>query len=276
MLAGPPQRSRAPDSARSTALFVSAAHTPQESILSAVEIKEEERAKPKSEDAALDILVDGKKHLLVCITTDRGLCGAVNSSLSRNVRKEVNAAAKAGAHVKLFVLGDKGRAQIARDYLPLMTKTIDNYLDQGVTFALAASIAAKVCAQEYEVLTLVYNHYENQVRYNAVYKKVPQFLGLPVGVLPAQLKGFEIEPENNEETLVNMQEYAVASAILFAMLETQACETSQRVTGKRLKLLFFWDRGKGGMIETDQRVAGEGTGGRDESSRLLCMSDHRT
>ena len=100
----------------------------QESILNAVQIREEGREKAKNEDAAQDILIDGKKHLLVAITTDRGLCGAVNSSLSRSVRKEVNAAAKAGAPVKIFVLGDKGRAQIAREYLPVMTKAIDTYL----------------------------------------------------------------------------------------------------------------------------------------------------
>ena len=41
----------------------------------------------------------------------------------------------------------------------------------------------------------------------------------------------QIEPMNQEaETLANMAEYGVASAIYFAMLETQACETAQRVT----------------------------------------------
>ena len=263
-------------SPRTTPLFVL-----QESILNAVQIREEGREKAKNEDAAQDILIDGKKHLLVAITTDRGLCGAVNSSLSRSVRKEVNAAAKAGAPVKIFVLGDKGRAQIAREYLPVMTKAIDTYLgascvgvrgvalpaprriisglrwyslavsffapglsvvtfscplglpaDQGITFALASSSASQICAQDYEVLTLCFNHYENQVRaggcsscccprapsspyfvfaaaapcmtagrpafltaqvrFTLTYKKLPQFLGLPVGVLPSQLKGFEV------------------------------------------------------------------------------------
>ena len=32
------------------------------------------------------------------------------------------------------------------------------------------------------------------------------------------------------ETLTDMSEYGIASAIFFAMLETQACETAQRVT----------------------------------------------
>ena len=95
---------------------------------------------------------------------------------------------------------------------------------------MAASIASSILAEPYDVLTLVYNHYENQVKFHTTFKKIPQFGGLPVGVMPSSFKGYDVEPENNEEALVNMQEYAIASSILFAMLETQACETSQRVT----------------------------------------------
>lgn len=44
-----------------------------------------------------------------------------------------------------------------------------------------------------------------------------------------RLTGYEVEPADNSEALINLQEYAVASAIYYAMLETSACETSQRV-----------------------------------------------
>ena len=99
--------------------------------MNAIALKEEVKEKATGkvdEDAAQGYFLDGKKHLVVVITTDRGLCGSVNSSLSRSLRKELNAAVKASADLKLFVLGDKGRAQIAREYIPLMTRTIDNYL----------------------------------------------------------------------------------------------------------------------------------------------------
>jgi F-type H+-transporting ATPase subunit gamma len=44
-----------------------------------------------------------------------------------------------------------------------------------------------------------------------------------------KLKGYEIEPEDNSEACLNLQEYAIASALFYAMLETAACEVSQRV-----------------------------------------------
>lgn len=44
-----------------------------------------------------------------------------------------------------------------------------------------------------------------------------------------KLKGYEIEPLDNSEAMINLQEYGIASALFYAMLETAACETSQRV-----------------------------------------------
>jgi hypothetical protein len=95
----------------------------QESILNAIALKEEaadkDAKKVADEEAVLNIFVDPPgaakptKHLVVCITTDRGLCGSVNSSLARMARKEINAALKAKSDITLFVLGDKGRAQVS-------------------------------------------------------------------------------------------------------------------------------------------------------------------
>jgi len=148
-----------------------------ESILNAVALPPPapEEGKKKDEDAALGIFQDTtKKHLVVVITTDRGLCGAVNSSLARALRRELAAAAKAKASVKVITLGDKGRAQIARDYAPIVARAIDNCFDKDPIFPLAAALAAKIVAEPYEVLTLYYNHYENQAKFHNTYKQIPQ------------------------------------------------------------------------------------------------------
>jgi orotate phosphoribosyltransferase len=75
------------------------------------------------------------------LTTDRGLCGPVNSSLARALRKELLAAAKDKKDVRVVTLGDKGRAQIARDYVPVMARSFDNLFDKDANFALASAVA---------------------------------------------------------------------------------------------------------------------------------------
>ena len=67
------------------------------------------------------------------------------------------------------------------------------------------------------------------LQFHNSFKTIPQLAGLKEGEEPASLKGYEVEPLDNSETMVNLQEYALASSLFYAMLETAACETSQRV-----------------------------------------------
>ena len=165
----------------------------QQSLLNAVALKEEEKA-VVDEDAARGVFLDGKSHLCVLITTDRGLCGSVNSSLTRGLRKELAAGAAADAKVRLFVVGEKGRAQIARDNIPIVASSIDGYSDRDPIFPLAASMASRIVSNSYDVLTLVYNTYENQIKFHNTYKKIPKI----AGSLPPSLKTYEVRQLEGE------------------------------------------------------------------------------
>lgn len=208
-----------------------------QSILNALAEEEKKKEEPvaaaggakKDKDEEIKgLFLDDRKHLCVLVTTDRGLCGAVNSSLARSLRRELNAAAKEKRSVRIITLGDKGRAQIARDYAPIVSRAIDQCFDKDPVFPLAAALASKIVSEPYEVLTLYYNHYENQAKFHNTFKRIPQLANMKAGQLPAKLKGYELEPED-DEVLISLQEYGIASALFYAMLETAACETSQRV-----------------------------------------------
>jgi len=191
--------------------------------------KEEEAGAKKDKDEEIKgLFMEDRAHLCVLMTTDRGLCGAVNSSLARSLRRELNAGMKEGRTIRLVTLGDKGRAQIARDYMPLVSRAIDQCFDKDPTFAIASAMATRIVNVPYDALTLYYNHYENQAKFHNTFKVIPQLATLKPGQMPAKLKGYEMEPED-DETLLNLQEYGIASALYYAMLETAACETSQRV-----------------------------------------------
>jgi len=62
-----------------------------------------------------------KKWLLVPITTDKGLCGGVNSSVIREVKAMVKQDRNA---YKLFVVGDKGSVALSRTMTDVMETAI--------------------------------------------------------------------------------------------------------------------------------------------------------
>src|SRR5690606_20821771 len=58
-------------------------------------------------------------HLVVVMTSDRGLCGAFNSSIVRGSRRLIRDLQGQGKEVKILCVGRKGYDQLRREYGPL-------------------------------------------------------------------------------------------------------------------------------------------------------------
>lgn len=66
-----------------------------------------------------------KKYLLVPFTSDKGLCGGVNSNIIREVKAMVKADRSA---YKLFVVGDKGSVALSRPMADLLDSAITHVI----------------------------------------------------------------------------------------------------------------------------------------------------
>ena len=69
--------------------------------------------------SALNTLPDiqdlkGTKTLLIPITSDRGLCGSLNTQVVRETRKIMDDTSSKGGSTVLAIIGDKGVAQLQR------------------------------------------------------------------------------------------------------------------------------------------------------------------
>ena len=59
---------------------------------------------------------DDQTHLLVVVTSDRGLCGGFNGQVVRGARARINQLRADGKDVKILCLGRKGRDGLRRDF----------------------------------------------------------------------------------------------------------------------------------------------------------------
>ncbi len=107
-----------------------------------------------------------KTHLLVVVTSDRGLCGGFNGNLVRLARQEVERLEREGKFVKLVTVGRKARDLLKRDY---SSKIIKSYTGIGsgkrVNYSEANEIVQLVLKQfeadQFDVCTLVYNNFKS-------------------------------------------------------------------------------------------------------------------
>src|SRR5690349_10825842 len=106
-----------------------------------------------------------KVHLLIVATSDRGLCGAFNSSIVREARRTIRMLLEQGKTVKVLAVGRKARDQLRRDYASLIVDTITDLGRPRVSFADARKVAAKVTEMfdkgEFDVATVVFNRFRS-------------------------------------------------------------------------------------------------------------------
>ncbi|MBM3468113.1 MAG: F0F1 ATP synthase subunit gamma [Alphaproteobacteria bacterium] len=63
-------------------------------------------------------------HLLIVVTTDRGLCGGFNGAVIREAKSVIRTLQDQGKEVKIFCLGRKGRDLLRQDHGNLIIETI--------------------------------------------------------------------------------------------------------------------------------------------------------
>lgn len=172
----------------------------------------------------LDVSNFPSKNLIVLCTTDKGLCGGVNTILSRMTRQALAKLTAANKDCKLIVLGDKGRAQMRRLY---SDRFVSSITERRVpyNFDLASAIAQEVISHDFDAIHIVYNKFKSAISY------IPSVRSITPLVDPndAKLATFEVEPENDAETLQNFHEYTLATQIYYSILENATSEQSSRM-----------------------------------------------
>jgi len=118
-------------------------------------------------DASPKLLIgtgDDKAHLLVVVTSDRGLCGGFNGNLVRQARLEIARLQGEGKTVQIVTVGRKARDLLKREY---STQIIKSFTGIGsgkrVNFAEANQVTQFVLEQfeagNFDVCSLVYNNF---------------------------------------------------------------------------------------------------------------------
>ncbi|MBM3585486.1 MAG: F0F1 ATP synthase subunit gamma [Alphaproteobacteria bacterium] len=186
---------------------------------------------------ALPLLVgngNDKVHLLIVVTSDRGLCGGFNSSLTRATRLRVAELTRAGHQVKILCLGRKGRDQLRRDHASLIIDTVEG-IERGLGFAKADEIGQRLtamfAASEFDVATIVYNKFKSVIsQVVTVQQLVPFRVAEETPAADAGLKAiYEFEPDENE-ILADLLPRNLGVQIYGALLESQASEQGARMS----------------------------------------------
>lgn len=181
-------------------------------------------------------------HLLIVVSSDRGLCGGFNGSIVREVRKKIHELRAAGKVVKLLVVGRKGVGLLRREFNDAVVEVYEELSKPAPTFEGAATVAAKATsmfeAGEFDVCTVYYNKFVSALVQEATPLQLIPFApaegeagdGAGDGAASGGSSAvYEFEPEE-EKILASLLPRNLSTQIFRALQESFASEQGARMT----------------------------------------------
>jgi len=179
-----------------------------------------------TEKAEVSAPPDGdKKHLLVAVTSDRGLCGGIHTGVAKQIRILL-AGAKETTDTKVVCIGDKSKSMLQRQYGSKMLFSVNEIGKRPVTFLDASAISSAILNSgfEFDSGEILFNKFRSAISYTL--QKVPFYSTAMVSASP----NFGLYDSLDEETLKCYSEYQLASMLFYGFKENTASEQSARMS----------------------------------------------
>ena len=172
-----------------------------------------------------------KRHLLVVINTDKGLCGGLNANIVKEAKKQAKDLLAAGKDVQFYLVGKKGRAPIKRDYENRIEKWFDTSEVRTPGFEEAEDIASDLIERfekgEFDVAHLVYPIFKSALAQDPT---TVQLIPVPAPENAAETDAVvEYEPDEEEILEERLARY-IKTQIFGGLLEREASEQGASMT----------------------------------------------
>lgn len=169
---------------------------------------------------------DKPNKLIVAMTSDRGLCGAIHSSICKHIRAEMAAGGSASANVAIVCVGDKSRNILTRTLAKNIMFQVNEVGRKSATFEDASAIASEIINSGFDFGAgkLVYNRFKSVVAYNTL--ELPIFTLDSVNSAPK----IGVYDSLDADVLQCYMEYSLASLIFYAFKEGACSEQSARMS----------------------------------------------
>ncbi|KFW83427.1 hypothetical protein N305_12015, partial [Manacus vitellinus] len=170
------------------------------------------------EKAEIKAPEDKKKHLLIGVSSDRGLCGAIHTSIAKTLKNEITNLSNAGKEVMVVGVGDKIRG--------LLQRTFKEVGRRPPSFGDASAIALELLNSGYEFDegSVIYNRFRSVISYKTDEKPIFSFETV------AGSESLSIYDDIDADVLRNYQEFTLANILYYSLKESTTSEQSARMT----------------------------------------------
>lgn len=174
---------------------------------------------------------NNKTYLLVLISSDKGLCGAFNSSIVKKTKATIQLLQAEGKNYKILCLGKRAYEQIKNIYQNQIIEVIPSFSNKKFSYEQAVELAHKITdlfnKGEFDVCSFIYTEFKNAIKQNTILRQL-----IPLNDETKQMEkpnSYEYEPKQNT-ILEQILPLNLAVQIYYMILESIASEHGARMS----------------------------------------------
>lgn len=194
--------------------------------------------------------IDVKKNVIVTISSDKGLCGGINSTSVKVSKALYRLTADTEKETKYVILGEKGKVQLVRDSRTNINLSITEIQKNPLNYTQVSVLADEILKNvEFDALRVVFNRFQSVVQFLPTISTIlsPEVVEREseAGGKVGDLDSYEIEGgETKGEILQNLTEFQFSCVLFNAVLENACSEL-----GARMSAMDSSSRNAGEMLD---------------------------
>lgn len=170
-------------------------------------------------------------HLIIIVTSDRGLCGGFNGAIVREARLIISKLEARGTPLKILCIGRKGRDLLRRDHGEKIIATLTEIGKKGLKFEETLGIAHQLehflNEGVYGKATIIYSVFKSALTQQITHQEIIPFI--PADTTDIGHALYEYEP-NQDTLLEEILPRNLAIQLYQIMLDSIASEQGARMT----------------------------------------------
>ena len=171
-------------------------------------------------------------HLIVVISSDRGLCGGLNGATVRSAKNRINSLLERGRNVKVICVGRKAYEQLRTSHSEKIVDHVSGIFRAAITYSVASDLSGKLVKlfdeNQFDVCEVIYSKFKSAIAQEQICK---QIIPAPISheEKSANLESpISYEP-GEEEVLSELLPKNLALQIYNILLENSASEQGARM-----------------------------------------------
>jgi len=163
-------------------------------------------------------------HLIIAISSDRGLCGAIHTGVAKAIRAYTKD--NENIDTKVVICGDKVKVQLQRTHANNILCSLSELGRKPPIFEEAVFSAQQVLdsGYEFDVCKMFYNKFKSAISYELSVHDIHSFGTLTTAETMLQYDDVD------EDVLRNYHEFSLANLIFLGMKESACSEQSARMS----------------------------------------------